>query len=147
MKEAAPEVTSALQTYIDLHRHAAVRAAVLDRPGVALRLLAAHAMCGSRLWKVVPKPQRSGRAEIDKSVQDSPAQALFFERKIEALALLELPAGAALTSCHAEDSAVVFARLLALSDADVRRVLTVIMADSLEAGGACWSKPLAFTWA
>jgi ParB family chromosome partitioning protein len=136
VKEAAPEVTSALQTYIDLHRHAAVRAAVLDRPGVALRLLAAHAMCGSRLWKVVPEPQRSGRAETDKSVQDSPAQAVFLERKTEALALLELPPGAALTSCHAEDSAVIFARLLALSDADVRRVLTVIMADSLEAGGA-----------
>ena len=40
------EVTSAQQAYIDLHRHAAVRAVLIDQPGVALRLLVAHAVAG-----------------------------------------------------------------------------------------------------
>src|SRR3546814_1228386 len=47
-KNARPEVTSSLQTYIDLHRHAAVRAVLTDHPGVALRLMIAHAVTGSR---------------------------------------------------------------------------------------------------
>lgn len=133
---SAGEVSNALQSYIDLHRHAAVRAALLDKPGVALRLLAAHAMCGSRLWKVAPEPQRSGRDETDASVQASPGQVAFLERKKEVLALLDLPEGAGLAATHGDDPAAIFARLLALSDADVRRVLTVIMAESLEAGSA-----------
>ncbi|MBY0508518.1 MAG: ParB/RepB/Spo0J family partition protein [Rhodospirillaceae bacterium] len=131
----APEVSAALQTYIDCHRHLAVRAAVLERPGVALRLIAAHAMCGSRLWKVTPEPQRAGRNETDASVQASPSQIAFIARKKETLALLDLPEEAGLTACHADSPAAIFARLLTLSDGDVRRVLTVIMADSLEAGG------------
>jgi ParB family chromosome partitioning protein len=130
----AGEVSAALQSYIDLHRHLAVRAALLDKPGVALRLLAAHALCGSRLWKVMPEPQRTGRKETDESVQASPAQALFAERKKEVLTLLDLPEGANLVATHADSEATIFARLLALSDADLRRVLTVVMAESLEAG-------------
>jgi ParB family chromosome partitioning protein len=132
----ASEVTAALQSYIDLHRHAAVRAAVLDKPGVALRLLAVHAMCGSRLWKVAPEPQRSGRNETDASVQASPAQAAFIASRQEVLTLLGLSEGAGLVATHGDEPAAIFARLLALSDAEVRRVLTVIMADSLEAGSA-----------
>lgn len=134
-KSSVSEVTGALQTYIDLHRHVAVRAALLDRPGVAVRLLAAHAMCGSRLWKVTPEPQRSGRNETDVSVQASAAQAAFVERKREVLTLLNLPEGVGLVACQADSAAAIFARLLELSDADVRRVLTVIMADSLDASG------------
>jgi ParB family chromosome partitioning protein len=132
-KAAAPEVSAALQTYLDLHRHLAVRAALLERPGVALRLLTAFAMCGSRLWKVTPEPQRSGRAEIDASVQTSPAQAAFVERRKEVLSLLELPEGAGLVACHADSAAAIFAKVLALSDGDVRRLLTVIVAESLDA--------------
>lgn len=133
---SAGEVSNALQTYIDLHRHLAVRAALLDKPGVALRLLAAHILCGSHLWKVAPEPQRSGRNETDASVQASPVQAAFLDRKKEVLALLDLPEGAGLVATHGDDGAAIFARLLSLSDADVRRVLTVAMAESLEAGSA-----------
>ncbi len=136
-KKAVPragEASAALQSYIDLHRHLAVRAALLDKPGVALRLLAANALCGSRLWKVMAEPQRTGRKETDESVQASPAQALFAERKKEVLALLDLPEGANLVATHADSEAAIFARLLALSDTDLRRVLTVVIAESLEAG-------------
>lgn len=37
-KPSRPELTGPMQNYVDLHRHAAVRAAMLDHPAVALRL-------------------------------------------------------------------------------------------------------------
>src|SRR3546814_8677198 len=43
-KVPRPEVSSTMQTYIDLHRHAAARAALTRHPKVALRLMVAHAI-------------------------------------------------------------------------------------------------------
>lgn len=134
--EASAEVTGALQTYLDFHRHAAARAVLLDDAGVALRLMAAHAIGGSRLWKVCAEPQRSGRDETDSSIAASRAQKVFEKRKAEALALLELPEAATLAGGHADSTAAVFARLIHLSDAKVNKVLAAVMADSLEAGSA-----------
>src|SRR3546814_12186179 len=56
-KVPRPEVSSTMQTYIGLHRHAAARAALTRHPKVALRLMVAHAITGSWLWKVKPDPQ------------------------------------------------------------------------------------------
>ncbi len=134
--EASAEVTGALQTYLDFHRHAAARAVLLDDAGVALRLMVAHAIGGSRLWKVCAEPQRSGRDETDSSIAASRAQKLFEKRKVEALAFLELPEGASLAGGHAGATAATFARLIHLSDAKVMKVLAAAMADSLEAGSA-----------
>jgi ParB family chromosome partitioning protein len=53
--EARPvraEVTSSLNNFIDLHRHAAVRAKLADHGAVALRLIAAHAISGPYLFSV-----------------------------------------------------------------------------------------------
>ncbi|MCC6914291.1 MAG: ParB/RepB/Spo0J family partition protein, partial [Rhodospirillaceae bacterium] len=135
-KASTPEVTGAMQTYIDLHRHAAVRAKLADDTGVALRLMVALAIGGSRLWSVKPEPQRSGREETDASVKASAGQIVFEERRMEALALLGLPEGCGLVSGHAESTAVIFARLRDLPHKDVMRVLAAVMADSLEAGSA-----------
>ncbi|WP_244421573.1 hypothetical protein [Allomesorhizobium alhagi] len=38
----------------------ALRGAMLDHPGIALRLMVAHAITGSGLWQVRPEPQRAG---------------------------------------------------------------------------------------
>ena len=135
-RTAQPEVSAALQTYIDFHRHAAVRAKLIDQSGVALRLVVAQAMGGSRLWKVAPEPQRSGRETTDASVRQSPAHAAFEARKAEVLGLLGLPEGAGLAACHGEETPVLFARLLKLSHQEVMRILAALAADSLEAGGA-----------
>lgn len=130
----APEVTSAMRTYIDLHRHIAVRAALLDMPTVALRLVILHAMKGSRLWKVTSESQRSGRKETDQSVANSPAQQDYVIRRAAVMSLLDIPEGSGLTACHGDDEASLFARLMALSDEDATRILTFVMADSLEVG-------------
>src|SRR3546814_12681692 len=53
-KLARPEVTSTMQTYLDLHRHAAVRAALPGPPGIALRLMVAHPIGGSHSLRGLP---------------------------------------------------------------------------------------------
>src|SRR3546814_12586364 len=72
-----PEVTSTCQTYIDLHRHAAVRAALTGHPKVALRLMVAHAITGSYLWRVKPEPQTCRNEAARASVETCRPQAEF----------------------------------------------------------------------
>ena len=138
-KSSRPEVTSALQTYVDLHRHAAARAALLDHSGVALRLMVAHAIAGSSLWQVRPDPQRAGSEAIAASVAATPSEAAFHERRAEILALLGLRDERETVTRNNGDAfaaASLFARLLALSDDDVMRVVAVVMAETLGAGSA-----------
>jgi len=87
-KPARPEVTSTMQTYIDLHRHAAVRAALTGHPAIALRLMVAHAIGGSHLWRVTPEPQSTRNDEVRDSLDNSKAEADFDERRRAVLAVL-----------------------------------------------------------
>src|SRR3546814_6835082 len=77
-----------MQTYIDLHRHAAARAALTRHPKVALRLLVAHAITGSWLWKVKTDPQTCRNEAVRESVEVSPAEVEFDEKRRAVLALL-----------------------------------------------------------
>lgn len=138
-KAERPETTSGLQDYIDLHRHAAVRAVLADQPAVALRLMVAHAIAGSVLWRVEPEAQRTSHAEVAKSVKASTAEARFDAARRAVLPLLDVsPDKATLTGGHGDGYGVValFARLLALSDDDVLRVIAVVMGETLPAGSA-----------
>ena len=139
VKAARPGVTSAMQNYIDLHRHAAVRAAVLDHPGVALRLMVAHAITGSRLWKIKPEPQEARHEAIAASLAASVSEAVFAAKRGEVFGLLGLSAeDGTVAGGNGDDyrTASIFARLLALSDNDVLRVLALVMGETLEAGSA-----------
>lgn len=142
--EAKPqrsEVTGSLQNYIDLHRHAAVRAELLGAPQAALRLMAAHVLAGSYLFAVRPDPQRSSSDAITESVETSSAETRFDAERRELLALLGLDAesptliqtGAAYCSTG---TAELFVRLLALDDVTVMRVIALAMGEALEAGSA-----------
>ncbi|WBO24464.1 ParB/RepB/Spo0J family partition protein [Sphingomonas abietis] len=137
------EVTSALQTYIDLHRHAAVRAVLADHPPVALRLMVAHAITDSPLWSVKIERQ-AGRAEaITESVETCAAETAFDTKRRAVLAMLGLPDDAP-TVVGANGSGIsngsrtvaIFVRLLALCDADVLRVIAIVMGETLAAGSA-----------
>src|SRR3546814_17171800 len=77
-----------MQTYIDLHRHAAVRAALTAHPGVALRLMVAHAIGGSHLWTVKPEPQSTRNDEVRDSPANRKGEADFDERRRAGLAVL-----------------------------------------------------------
>jgi ParB family chromosome partitioning protein len=137
-KAARPEVTKAMQAYLDLHRHAAVRAELLDRPGVALRLMLAHAIAGSKLWQVAPEPQEAGGEAVAASIKASPAQAAFDSRRKVVLALFDLPEDRPHVAGGMDGTAIaeVFARLLTVADGAVMAIAAVIMGETLEAGGA-----------
>lgn len=138
-KPSRPELSGPMQNYIDLHRHAAVRTALLDHSGVALRLMVAHAIVGSGLWTVRVEPQRAANEAVAASIAASKAQATFAGKQGEILALLGTPdEDGSVAGGNGDDFALasVFARLLALSDEDVLRILALVMAETLSVGSA-----------
>ncbi|KAA3448451.1 chromosome partitioning protein ParB [Mesorhizobium sp. SARCC-RB16n] len=161
-KPSRPELSGPMQNYVDLHRHAAVRVAMLDHPGAALRVMVAHAIAGSSLWQVRVEPQRAANESVAASIAAGRAEAAFAERRREVWALLGSPdEEGAIAGGNSDDFALasIFARLLALSDDDVQRVLALVMAETLGAGsamvealgnhlnvnlGACWQPDDAF---
>jgi ParB family chromosome partitioning protein len=137
VKASRPEVSSGMQTYIDLHRHAAVRATLTDHPGAALRLMVAHVIAGSHLFRVQPEPQRSGSDMIAESIENAPAEAAFDAKRRAVLALLDLDPEAATVTGRVGDgyaTAELYAKLLALTDAQILDVIAAAMGESLEAG-------------
>jgi ParB family chromosome partitioning protein len=139
-KPVRPEVTSSLQTYIDLHRHAAVRAVLADTPSVALRLMVAHAIVGSPLWSVRVEPQASRNEAVRESVETCLGETAFDFYRRAALDLLGMDAErATVTRNRSYDDgalAALFVRLLGLPDPDVMAILAVVMGETLASGGA-----------
>lgn len=138
-KPVRPEVSAPLQNYIDLHRHAAVRNAVAGNASVAIRLAVAHMIAGSSLWNVRVEPQRAASDAIAESVETCVSEAAFDERRRAVLAILGFdPETPTVTGGYDGDHGVVgvLARLLPLPDAAVRDVLSIVMAETLEAGSA-----------
>jgi ParB family chromosome partitioning protein len=134
---ARPEITAAMTSYIDLHRHAAVRSALAANSGVALRVMVAHAICGSPLWGVRVQDQRSRNEAVTESIETSVAEARFDERRRAVLAVLAFdPDEASVTLSHEPRNGVsgLFQRLLELPDAVVMEVLGVVMAETLASG-------------
>ncbi|KTE20546.1 chromosome partitioning protein ParB [Sphingopyxis sp. H050] len=132
-----PEITAAMTDYIDLHRHAAVRSALAANSGVALRVMVAHAICGSPLWGVRVQDQRSRNEAITESIETSVAEARFDERRRAVLAVLGFdPDEASVTLGYEPRIGVsgLFQRLLELPDAVVMEVLGVVMAETLASG-------------
>lgn len=132
-----PEITAAMTSYIDLHRHAAVRSALAANTGVALRVMVAHAICGSPLWGVRVQDQRSRNEAITESIETSVAEARFDERRRAVLGVLGFdPDEPSVTLGHdpRNGSSGLFLRLLELPDAVVMEVLGVVMAETLASG-------------
>jgi ParB family chromosome partitioning protein len=128
-----------MENYLELHRHAAVRLALLKSPDVTLRLLVAHAVASSGNWQVKPEPQRTRSNDIRASVEQSPAQAAVTAEREAVLALLALPDDGAETAHSGvgdQHTAAVFARLLTLSDTEVGRIAAFAMAESMAAGSS-----------
>jgi ParB family chromosome partitioning protein len=133
-----PELTKAAIRYLELHRHNAVRNELLQKPQIALRLIAASAIAGAGLWDVRPENQSAnGNKTITASIEDSKAQrAIDAERKAvrELLGLPHEDSFLMRPPWEPLDTCTLFARLLALSDKQVLRVLAFLMAETLQAG-------------
>lgn len=135
-KPTRPEITKAMVNYLELHRHAAVTAELLGQRDLALRLLAAHVIAGSTLWRIEPEPQKADKEGIADSVAGCKAMDGLEKERDEILALLDLKASETLIQqgWGGPTALDLFAKLCQLKTDDVVRVLTYAMAESLEAG-------------
>lgn len=131
-----PEMSRPMADYIALHRHAAAQASLIRNPAIALRLMAAHALCGSVLWAVRPHTPGAVKEATLASLAGGSAAAELKTARDQMEALFEAQnapaprrAGGAYHLCEA------FAALLALSDAEVLQVTALAMAQTLDSGG------------
>ncbi len=126
-KPARPELSGPLTTYVDLHRHAAVRTALNFQPHLALRAMVADAIAGSGYWSVRPEPQTARNDATAESVENSGAEFAFDERR---RALLDL-FGADPDTPHVINgvgsgkAASILLRLIDLPDAAVLDVVAI----------------------
>ncbi|WP_242139633.1 ParB/RepB/Spo0J family partition protein [Sphingomonas sp. TREG-RG-20F-R18-01] len=128
-----PEITSGQQDYVDLHRHAAVRAKMVDQPGIALRVAVAHMIAGSPLWTVRVEQQRAADAVVE-SVESSLSEAMFDARRRKLLTVLGLdPEMPVIAGNDSEGLSALFLRLVALDEGTVLDILSVVMGETLHA--------------
>ncbi|WP_145199391.1 ParB/RepB/Spo0J family partition protein [Sphingobium sp. B2] len=138
-KPVRPEISAPIQNYIDFHRHAAVRASLISQPAMALRLMLAHAIIGSPLWRVDVEKQRANTDAIAESVEASASEAIFDAERRAVLDLLGFdPETPTVTDGYAGDHGLpgLFNHLMGLPDETVMSVLTVVMGETLAAGSA-----------
>lgn len=137
-KAIRPELSAPLANYIDLHRHAAVRAKVGTAPAIALRLMVAHAIAGSSLWRVDVASQRGATDAISESIENCGSEADFDRERRIALDLLGLDPDMPTVTGHGYDRELIplYLRLLDLDDAMVLGILAIVMGETLEAGSA-----------
>jgi ParB family chromosome partitioning protein len=132
--DAGTVVTQALQNYLDLHRHAVVRLALIANPNVAFRLAVAHMAAASGNWSVKPDPQTTRNPAIRASIESSATEAAFGDEERSVRTLLGWQAENDEDVFVRRETCDVFATLLTLSDADVMRVAAFFMAGSLACG-------------
>jgi len=138
-KPVRPETSSAIRNYVDLHRHAAVRADLAGHPSVALRMMVAHAIVGSSLWNVRVEDQRAAGDAIAESVENCASEARFDEKRRAVLALLGFdPEAPTVTRGYEGEHGIagLFVRLLQLPDPALLDVAAIVMGETLEAGSA-----------
>lgn len=136
-KPVRPEISAPIQNYIDLHRHAAVRADLAGQPSLALRMMVAHAIVGSPLWNVRVEVQRATTDAIAESVENCASEAGFDEKRRAVLALLGFdPETPTVTGGYDGEHGLagLLVRLIELPDPAVLDVLAIVMAETLEAG-------------
>lgn len=142
-KADRPELTKAMQNYLDLHRHAAVRLELLDHQGLALRLAVAQIIAGSELWGINADPQKANTDAIAQSLEESMAHIKFAEQRQSIRTLLGFDDNADEPVVPRKqdwdrriDLYEVFAKLQSLTDEDVLKILTYVIAETLANGSA-----------
>lgn len=136
-RPARPEVTMAMNDYLDLHRHGAVAAALADNHGLALRTMVAHVICGSQLWNVKIGDRRSRNSAVTASIETSLASERFGEHRAVTLDKLGFVADEPnVVQGHDPLAGIVgvLRTLLTLTDEDVLTILTTVMAETLAPG-------------
>jgi len=125
-----PAMTQAMENYLELHRHIVVREHLLANPGAALRLLIAHACAASGNWTVRREAQRSASNAIKASVEASPAQKAFENRR----KAIEKLIGVSEKFDDDSRTAAVFLRLMTMKAAQLEEIAAFVIADTLAVG-------------
>lgn len=136
-----PELTKAMQNYLALHRHAAVRVELLSNQGLALRVATAQIIAGSEHWSVQADPQKANSEAIAQSLPNNLAHDKFDAERQTVLDLLDLTgANESTLVCRkhdygrSHDLAGIFAKLVKLNDKQVMRIFTFVIAETLPCG-------------
>ena len=158
-KPERPELTKAMQNYLDLHRHSAVRTELLNHSAIALRLAVAQMIAGSQLWSVQADSQNANTDAIKESLARNKAEEKFCLQRNLVRNLLGLEAKCETekendtSEVHHEvdatddtivprkqdwdkshDVHAIFAKLLSLPDNHVSTILTFVVAETLPSG-------------
>jgi ParB family chromosome partitioning protein len=137
-KVSRPEVTGAMNDYINLYRHAAVRAELAKHGGVALRALVAHVIANADHFTIDTQSYRCGKDAVQESVETCAAETHFDERRRAVLAVLGFdPEDLTVVGKRFESArqfAPIFARLLELPDPVVLDIVAIVMGETLMSG-------------
>lgn len=136
-KAQRPEVTSAMNSYIDFHRHAAVKAELARHGGVALRAMAAHVIASADHFSVDVQSYHHSKDALQESAETGLAAATFDERRRAVLEVLELNVDSGTVTGQrygGRQFAPIFARLLELPDPVVLEIVAIVMGETLSAG-------------
>lgn len=134
VKPERPELSAPLSNYVDIVRHSAVRFAVARSPTIALRLVLAHIIGGSKLWAVEAERQTPHNDAIAAWRDALPTQADFAAIRQDGVVQLGLDDATLIAAGDTQRMNRVFARLMELSDKDVLALLAVVMAETLAMG-------------
>jgi len=138
-----PELTKAMQNYLDLHRHSAVRLELLNHGDIALRLAVAQMIAGSDLWTIHADAQKANTDAIRDSLATNKAEGKFGDERqvIRDLLGWSIDTSNTITPTkndwqRQDDVHEIFAKLIELDDGNVTRILTFIVAETLANGSA-----------
>jgi ParB family transcriptional regulator, chromosome partitioning protein len=135
-----PELSGPLANSLDSVRLATVRAALLTKPQIALRLLLAQLVAGAQHISIKPEPMAPASAEIADAINALPTCTALDKARSKALDLLGCDTTAhSMIQGHAPhntDTLRVFARLLELDAKEIDSVLAELVAETLAMGTA-----------
>ncbi len=137
------ELTIAMQNYLDLHRHAAIRTELLGHSNIALRLAVAQIIAGSSLWDIKADPQKANTDAIKDSLSINKAEAAFAKERRNVKQLLDMTKSDDETLVYRKDDwgkshdfHVIFSKLITLSNEEVTSILTFVVAETLPCGSS-----------
>jgi ParB family transcriptional regulator, chromosome partitioning protein len=149
-----PELSAPLANYVDLVRHSAVRLAVAQSLGIALRLAVAQLIGGSRLWSIEAERQTPHTEAIAIWRDALPTQQAFDDLRRVALDRFDLDRETlAGRDSSGETTRRILVLLLDLPDKEVLALLALVVAETFATGtglidtlGATLKVDIAASW-
>lgn len=132
-----PEMSAGLRNYVDLVRHSAVCAALLKKPKIALRVLAASLIAGARNVHATADRRNALSPEIGRSVAEMGSEAEQERARAAVVAALALPRDRGLFGAAGDvtgEAAEILAKLMEMSDPQVTAILALVATESLAVG-------------